>query len=163
MPGPFLFFRPMESVKTAPTKRGRPKTTGRLYTLAEMAELLRVDPGLLRRLLDLAPGTIPGAQRGQDGEWQVSGDALKSFLRPLPLEQMVTAQDIAEAWRVPSVHTVYGWLRMRGPNGERLLPSELRLGRRLVPAKAVLALPSRLPPWAARLSFFSQQEAEAEA
>ncbi len=141
-------------------RRGRPRTVSRVYSLAEVADMLRFPVEALTRLLEVAPGVIPGASRDGAGAWQVTGEALGQMLHPLPLEQMVTVQDIAQAWRIPSVHTVYGWLRLKGPNGERLLRSEKRLGRTLIPARAVLSLPERMPAWAAPFFFLRRDKEE---
>lgn len=144
-------------------KRGRPTSAARWLQLDEVADILRTDAETLARLLDRAPGVLPGAILEPEG-WQVPERALRVLLgAPAgPLPQFCTVEDVAHALR-RSPKTVYGWLRIMRPAarpGDKpvpLLESRRVLGSILIPAAAVLRLPATMP--GARPSFFADREA----
>lgn len=147
-------------------RRGRPVTAvgagRRLLELAEVAEITGVPVEVLGRLLDRAPGALPGAVRaaagaeGGDG-WRVPEAALRALLgaRTGPLPQYATVADVAEALRV-SVHAVYRWLRVRLADGTPMLAHREILGQKLIRADDVLRLPARMP--GGPFSFFAGKE-----
>jgi hypothetical protein len=140
----------------APRKRGRPTSAARWLSLDQVADALRTEPETLARLLERAPGVLPGAILEPEG-WQVPERALRVVLgAPAgPLPQFATVEDVAHALR-RSPKTVYGWLQLRRPDGSPLLEHRRVLGSILIPAAAVLALPSRMP---AAPAFFADREA----
>jgi hypothetical protein len=122
----------------------------------QLGELLRCEADFVERLLDRAPGCIPGAVRESTG-WQVPERGLRVLLAAPcgPLPQMVTVGDVAASLRL-SVKTVYAWLKMSRPDGLPLLPSRRVLGSVLIEAKDVLNLPARMP--GPPSSFFAMRE-----
>lgn len=138
-------------------KRGRPTSAARWLQLEQVADILRTDAETLARLLDRAPGVLPGAVLEPSG-WQVPERALRVLLgAPAgPLPQFCTVEDVAHALR-RSPKTVYGWLQVRRADGSPLLESRRVLGSILIPAAAVLRLPATMP--GARPSFFADREA----
>lgn len=150
----------------APTpkrKRGRPTKASLWLSLDEVAEILRIDAGVIERLLDKVPGALPGAIREDDG-WQVPERALRGLLGSPTgsLPQMATVKEVAECVR-KDVKTVYGWLKLTRPPvrpGDEptpLLPHRQVLGTILIEVRHVLALPARMP--GPRPSFFADKEA----
>lgn len=138
-------------------RRGRPVKIARDLGLDEVAEALGFAPDALARLLSRAPGTLPGAEC-QDGVWTIPERALAAFIGSRVLEPLVSVKDVAEALSI-SEQAVYGWLRLVGPNGVRLLPHRKILGHVRILARDVAKLPSEWPAWApARpVSFFSEE------
>jgi hypothetical protein len=143
-------------------KRGRPSNASKWLTLDAVADILRSDADVIARLLERAPGTLPGAIRDEDG-WMVPERDLRAILGVSqgPLPQMATVDDVATAMR-RSVKTVYAWLKvqMRCPRSGKMvpmLPHQRIVGSILVKASDVMALPSRLP--GPRPPFFSDKEA----
>lgn len=134
-------------------RRGRP--VARWLTLEEVAEIVRGDAEVIGRLLDKVPQTLPGASNAT-GEWKVPERALRALLGAStgPLPQMATVSEVAECMR-RDVKTVYGWLKvMKGK--EPMLPHRRVLGSILIEARAVLALPARMP--GPPSSFFSAKQ-----
>jgi hypothetical protein len=134
-------------------RRGRP--VARWLTLDEVAEIVRGDAEVIGRLLDKVPQTLPGAIC-DDGVWKVPEKALRAILGAAtgPLPQMATVGEVAECLR-RDVKTVYGWLKvMKGK--EQMLPHKRVLGTILIEARAVLALPPRMPGTPS--SFFSAKQ-----
>jgi hypothetical protein len=113
--------------------------------LCEVAEILRTDEGLLERLLEARPGALPGAVKGAGG-WRLPERALRALLlAPTgPLPAMATVAEVAEFAR-RDIKTVYRWLRMRDADGEPVLPHQRIMGQILIPARAVMDLPRRIP------------------
>lgn len=150
----------MDTIAEIPTKRrrGRPCRSAGWLDAVQLAEVLRCEPEMIERLLDRAPGCIPGAIREAAG-WQVPERGLRVLLAAPcgPLPQMVTVADVAASLRL-SVKTVYAWLKMIKPDGLPLLPSRRVLGSVLIDARDVLRLPDRMP--GPRSSFFCRGEVE---
>lgn len=140
-------------------RRGRPCRSAGWLDARQLGEVLRCEPEVIERLLDRAPGAIPGAVR-EAGGWMVPERGLRVLLAvPCgPLPQMVTVDDVAASLR-RSVKTVYAWLKVTRPDGLPLLPSRRVLGSVLIDARDVLALPARMP--GPPSSFFSKREAAA--
>jgi hypothetical protein len=143
---PFLFFA-MPSVAERPKTKRRPgRPAARWLSLDEVAEITRCDAGVLCRLLDAVPGTIPGADKDEGG-WKVPERGLRAILgAPAgPLPQYATVEEVALALR-RSPKTVYWWLGLRHADGRTPLLEHRRvLGTILIPALAVLALPDEMP------------------
>lgn len=139
---PFLFSMPA-ALPSPKRKRGRP--AARWLTLDEVAEITGCDAGVLARLLDKVPGTIPGADRDVDG-WKVPERGLRAILgAPTgPLPQWATVQEVAAAVR-RSEKTVYWWLGLKRDDRTPLLPHTKVLGTVLILARDVLALPAVMP------------------
>jgi hypothetical protein len=137
-------------------RRGRPCRAAAWLDAVQLGELLRCEADFVERLLDRAPGCIPGAVRESTG-WQVPERGLRVLLAAPcgPLPQMVTVGDVAASLRL-SVKTVYAWLKMSRPDGLPLLPSRRVLGSVLIEAKDVLNLPARMP--GPPSSFFAMRE-----
>jgi len=150
----------MNSETPTKRKRGRPSRAAAWLDAHQLGEVLRCEPEMIERLLDRAPGCIPGAVREPSG-WMVPERGLRVLLAAPcgPLPQMVTVGDVAASLRI-SDKSVYRWLKMMRPDGLPLLPSRRVLGSVLIEAKDVLALPARLP--GPPSSFFSQREAVAQ-
>ncbi|MDB6118570.1 MAG: hypothetical protein JWO08_2351 [Verrucomicrobiaceae bacterium] len=129
--------------------RGRKATVGRWYSLEEAAVLLGCgdEPERLRLALEACPEDFPGADC-EDGVWSLPGRALKAFLLPLPFGDPPCTVAQAARYLCAPEPTVRGWLALEGPNGERVLRSEMKLGRRLIPVIDVLRAPPELPAWA---------------
>ena len=151
----------MDAINAQPTKRkrGRPSRAAAWLDVVQLGEVLRCEPEMIERLLDRAPGAIPGAVR-EAGGWQVPERGLRVLLSAPcgPLPQMVTVADVAASLRI-SDKSVYRWLKMTRANGLPLLPSRRVLGSVLIDARDVLNLPARMP--GPPSSFFSQREAVA--
>ena len=151
----------MPTTSEQPTKRrrGRPCRAAAWLDADQLGEVLRCEPDLIERLLDRAPGCIPGAVREASG-WQVPERGLRVLLAAPcgPLPQMVTVGDVAASLRL-SVKTVYAWLKLTRPDGLPLLPSRRVLGAVLIDARDVMALPARMP--GPPSSFFAKREAVA--
>jgi hypothetical protein len=149
----------MNSIQPAKRKRGRPCRAAAWLDAVQLSEVLRCEPDMIERLLDRAPGAIPGAVR-EAGGWQVPERGLRVLLSAPcgPLPQMVTVADVAASLRI-SDKSVYRWLKMTRADGLPLLPSRRVLGSVLIEAKDVLALPARLP--GPPSSFFAMREAVA--
>ena len=148
----------MSMIPTTSTKRkrGRPCRSAGWLDAHQLGEVLRCEADIIERLLDRAPGCIPGAVRESSG-WQVPERGLRVLLGAAcgPLPQMCTVGDVAASLRL-SVKTVYAWLKLTRPDGLPLLPSRRVLGSVLIDARDVLALPARMP--GPPSSFFSQRE-----
>lgn len=147
---------------TAKPKRGRPTNASKWLTLDEVADIVRGDAGVIGRLLDKLPNTLPGAIKDDDG-WKVPEKALRGLLgAPTgPLPQMATVKEVAEAVRRDD-KTVYAWLKLkrrcaRTQTMVPLLPHRKVFGSILIEAAGVLALPAVMP--GPRSSFFSRMEA----
>lgn len=138
-------------------KRGRPEKVVRVYDLAVVARRLAWDVEALARLIEIE-GVLPGAFPDDlaEGGWRVPASALRGLLGEAPLEQHCTVDDVRISLRLGSVHTVYAWLRLKDAQGRFVLPSRKILGRVLIRAADVLALPAKLPPGAAS-SFFASR------
>lgn len=138
----------MSTVAPPNKKPGRKATVGKWYALAEAAALLGCgdEPERLARALEACPEDFPGAVC-ENGVWSLPGRALRAFLLPLPLEPTCTVAQAARYLCRPEP-TVRGWLALEGPQGERVMRSELKLGQRLIPVSDVLKLPAELPAWA---------------
>jgi len=148
------------NAQTTKRRRGRPCRAAAWLDVVQLGEVLRCEPEMIERLLDRAPGAIPGAVR-EAGGWQVPERGLRVLLAAPcgPLPQMVTVADVAASLRA-HVQTVYGWLKTTRPDGLPLLPSRKILGSVLIDARDVLNLPARMP--GPPSSFFSQREAVAQ-
>jgi hypothetical protein len=139
----------MSTTAPSPKKKpGRKATVGKWYTLDEAAALLGCgdEPERLARALEACPEDFPGSEC-EDGVWSIPGRALRAFLLPMPLEPTCTVAQAARYLCRPEP-TVRGWLALEGPDGERVMRSELRLGQRIIPVSDVLKLPAELPAWA---------------
>lgn len=143
---------------TATTKRrrGRPANAALWMSVDAVADVLGLEVTVLERMLDAAPGVIPGAVREVDG-WQIPERGLRSILGaptgPLPVT--CTVEQLA-AWAQRSPKTVWEWLTIRGSDGKLVLPHRKLNGVILIDAAAVLRLPERLPS-ARPSSFFSER------
>ena len=149
-------------LESAPTtlvkrRRGRPVKVARELSLPEVASVLRWSVEGLERLLRRVPGVLPGAEC-VSGKWVIPERAVCALLGSRVIEQQLTVADVAESLRL-EVQTIYGWLRLVGPQGERLLPSHKVLGHVRIFARDLASLPTRWPAWApARpVSFFSEE------
>lgn len=140
-------------------KRGRPSNASKWLTLDEVSEILKSDAEVIGRLLDRAPGTLPGAIRDEDG-WKVPERALRVLLgAPCgPLPQLATVREVAESLRKDE-KTIYAWLKLKRPGAkaEPLLPHRMVLGSIRIDALAVLSLPAVMP--GPRPSFFADRKA----
>ena len=141
-------------------RRGRPCRSAGWLDARQLGEVLRCEPDLIERLLDRAPGCIPGAVREASG-WQVPERGLRVLLAAPcgPLPQMVTVAEVAASLRI-SDKSVYRWLKVTLPDGLPLLPSRRVLGSVLIDARDVLNLPARMP--GPPSSFFAVREAVAQ-
>lgn len=126
-------------------KRGRPAKFSRWLSLADVARIVRTDEDTLERVLAGAPGVLPGAVCDAEG-WRVPEAALRELLgvQSGPLPTTATPAEVARYTRRDR-KTVYGWLKMRRPNGEPLLPYREILGSIIIDVRDVLALPGRMP------------------
>jgi len=145
---PPSFFCAMKSMNVIPEapkrKRGRPAKVPRDLGLDDVARALCFAPEALERLLERAPGCLPGMVC-EAGVWSIAERDLLRFLGDKgALERRVTVKDVAESLQL-SVHTVYAWLKMVHPvTRKALLPSHRVLGHLRIFARDVLALPSFL-------------------
>jgi hypothetical protein len=141
---------------STPPKRGRPAR--RWLSLAEVADALAWTEDGLGRLLDAVPAALPDAVKGANG-WEIPERALRELLevKAGPLPSFATVADVADALRLDR-KTIYAWTSLRGPDGRALLPAREILGRKLIDARDVLALPATWPSWAPRRSFLFSEE-----
>jgi hypothetical protein len=140
-------------------KRGRP--TRKWLSLAEVATALAWTEDGLERLLNTVPRALPAAVKGANG-WEIPERALRELLEAKsgPLPSFATVADVADALRLDR-KTIYAWTSLRGPDGRALLPAREILGRKLIDAKDVLALPATWPSWApGRRSFLFSEEVD---
>lgn len=150
----------MPTLKPHSAKRGRPAR--RWLSLAEVAKALAWSEEALGRLLATVPGALPDAVLGSNG-WEIPERALRELLevKSGPLPSFATVAEVAQALRVDR-KTVYAWTSLRGPDGRALLPAREILGRKLIDARDVLALPATWPSWApGRRSFLFSEEVPA--
>lgn len=126
-------------------------------SLDEAASRLGWDPESLGRLLQRSPGVLPGAALNAAGEWAIPGAAIRAVLGvPAgPLPPMCSMKEAA-AFMGKSVSRVSRLLRAVCPEtGKSLLVWREVLGSIRIDVRSVLALPTRVPDWAAP-SFFSE-------
>lgn len=121
------------------------------------------DAESLGRLLLRAPGVLPGAELCDDGEWSIPESAIRAVLGVAsgPLPAMCSVKEAA-AFMGKSVSRVSRLLRAVCPTtGKSLLVWREVLGSIRIDVRSVLALPTRLPGWAAP-SFFSAEDSRHE-